>query len=500
MPTFSSYDDYDALGLAELVQRREVSSSELLDACIERCERVNPRLNAVVTPLFDAARESARGDLPAGPFRGVPFLVKDLGPALAGARFTSGSRLCADHVADHDGELVRRYRQAGLVIAGKTNTPELGLVPVTEPKLFGPTENPWAIGRTAGGSSGGSAAAVAAGIVPAAHGNDGGGSIRIPAACCGLFGLKPTRARVPVGPDSSEAWYGFAIDHVVSRTVRDSAALLDASDGPELGAPYAAPAKERPFLEEVEREPGSLRIALCTDPLLPSRPDPVVVAAAEDAARLCESLGHRVEVARPPIDPTSFASDFLTAVSVATAVTIDQLAAMVGRKPRHDDLEATTWLTAMLGRTIDGVGLEHARQRLQMMARQVAIFFERYDVLLTPCLGSPPPPHGALGATGIEGQLHGVIARLGITAALRLPGMIERTANQVYDFIPWTPLANVTGQPSMSVPLAWSQDRLPLGILFTGRFGDEATLFRLAGQLEQAQPWRDRRPPVHAAS
>ena len=497
MAGWSDYAGYDAVGLAELVRTGEASPEELAEAAIDAAERVNPRLNAIVTPMFDEARQHA-ADLPDGALRGVPLLVKDLGPPVAGQRFTRGSRLCAQQIADHDGELVRRYRRAGLNIVGKTNTPELGLLPVTEPELFGPTENPWALGRTAGGSSGGSAAAVAAGVVPIGHANDGGGSIRIPAACCGLFGPKPTRARTPCGPDASESWYGFAIDHVVSRTVRDSAALLDASAGTEPGAIYAAPAIERPYVEEVLRDPGKLRIAVCTRPFLPSTPDPEVIEAANEAAKLCERLGHSIATDAPPVDMESFAVDFTHLICVATACDLDELGELVGRPPTRHDVELSTWMTAMLGRVIDGATAEKARRRMQQIARDVAAFFSGVDVLLTPTLGQVPVPHGALRPPPLEQAAEEVIAALGLTAPLRAPGLVKRIANQIYDFIPWTPLANVTGQPSMSVPLAMSREGLPIGVMFTGRFGDEGTLFRLAAQLEQAAPWRDRRPTIFA--
>ncbi len=273
----------DATALADLVRRRQVTPAELVNAAIGRIERLNPQLNAVVTPMFEQAREAARGPLPEGPFTGVPFLMKDLGPTVAGVRYTQGSRFLRDYVAPGDSELTKRYRRAGLIIAGKTNTPELGLVPTTEPGLFGPARNPWDLTRTTGGSSGGSAAAVAAGIVPMAHANDGGGSIRIPASCCGLFGLKPTRARTPLGPDVGDVMSGLAVDHAVTRTVRDCAALLDATGGPDLGDPYWAPPPERPFAQEVEGDPGRLRIAFATQAPAGSPIHPDCVAAVRDA-------------------------------------------------------------------------------------------------------------------------------------------------------------------------------------------------------------------------
>ncbi len=494
---FREYGDYDALGLAELVRRGEVSAAELVDECIARIERVNPRLNAVITPMFDTAREAAAQGVPEGPFAGVPFLVKDLVAAVEGVRFTRGCRFYADDVADHDSELIQRYRRAGLMLVGKTNTPELGLKPVTEPALHGPTDNPWRSGITAGGSSGGAGAAVAARVVPMAHGGDGGGSIRIPASCCGVFGLKPTRARTPPGPDFSEAWFGFAIEHALTRSVRDSAALLDATSGAYAGAPYAAPAPEGPFLDEVARDPGKLRVALCKKPLLPADPDAAVLRAVDDAAALLTELGHEVEEAQPQIDADRFALDFTTLVAVATAADIDEGSALLGRRATRRDYEITTWMTAMVGRTVDAVALELARRRLQELARDTARFMGRYDILLTPTLGTPPRAHHSLDPPKLLLKLEELVAATDLRAVLRVPGLVSMIAKAIYAFIPWTPLANATGQPSMSVPLCWDEG-LPIGVMFTGRFGDEATLLRLAGQLERARPWKDRVPPIHA--
>jgi amidase len=499
VPAPNDYASLDAIDLAELIRKGETTARELAECAVSRAERVNPRLNAIITPMYGEARSRAEaGTLGDGPLSGVPFVVKDLGPAVAGQRFTRGSRLCAQQVADHDGELVRRYRRAGLNIIGKTNTPELGLMPVTEPELHGPTENPWAIGRTAGGSSGGSASAVAAGVVPVGHANDGGGSIRIPASCCGLFGLKPTRGRVPVGPDVSEGWFGFAIDHVVSRSVRDSAAFLDATHGPEPGATYVAPPVERPYLDEVGANPGRLKIALCTSPLLPSQPEDQVIEATNKTARLCEELGHTVVPAMPPIDKNQFALDNTLLVCVATACDLEELGKLAGRKPGRSDVELSTWMSALLGRVTGAMETEQARRRMHKIARDAAGFFGDYDVLLTPTIAQIPVPHGALRPPPLEQAAQEIIAAAGLTSALKLPRLVERVANQIYQLIPWTPFANVAGLPSMSLPLHMSREGLPIGVMFTGGFGQEATLFRLAAQLEEAATWRGRRPPIFA--
>jgi amidase len=491
------FGKYDGLGLAELVAKKQVSPLELVEACIARVEKVNPRLNAVVTRMDDEARAVAKQPLD-GPFAGVPFFIKDLAQSVKGVRFTRGCRYWKDDVPDHDSELIRRYRRAGLIFLGKTNTPEFGITPFTESELLLPAKNPWSLAHNTGGSSGGAGAVVGSRIAPMAHGGDGGGSIRIPASCCGVFGLKPTRARTPLGPDLIEGWFGFALDHALTRTVRDSAALLDASHGHEVGAPYAAPTPSTPFLAEVGKNPGKLRVALCRKPHLPSDPHRDVLAALDDTAKLCTSLGHEVEEVTLPIDSDAFALDFTTIVAVSTAADLDEFVRMTGRKLAREDFETGTWVVAMLGRTIGGVALERARRRLQTMARDAQKALTRYDVLLTPTLGLPPPRLGSLKPQGIEARAQELVAAAGLSPLLRIPQLVQAIAKKIFAFIPWTPLANVSGQPSMSVPLYWNAEGLPIGTMFTGRFGDEATLFRLAAQLESARPWRDRIAPVDA--
>ncbi|MBC7228227.1 MAG: amidase [Thermoflexales bacterium] len=496
MDGFKEYDRYDGLGLAELVRRKEISPAELVEEAIRRIETVNPQINAVIHPMYDLARQRVRQGLPEGPFRGVPFLLKDLLVHYAGVPTRSGSCFFRDFVPDHDSEIVRRYRQAGVVILGKTNTPELGLVPYTEPVLFGPSRNPWNLSRTTGGSSGGSGAAVAARLVPVAHGNDGGGSIRIPASCCGVFGLKPTRGRTPMGPDIGEAWRGMAINHVLTLSVRDSAAMLDATAGPDVGAPYIIPPPERPFLEEVGRDPGRLRIAFTTRPLLPGTVHPDCVRGVEETGRLCQDLGHIVEEAAPQIDGHAFARDFLTMVCAETRADIAEGEALTGKKARYEEFEPATWALGLLGGQISAGEYACALRSLQRAARRVGAFFEKYDVLLTPTLASPPPEIGWLQPTGAKASALKLLGSLNAGALLNKLAGIEALAEEVFAFIPFTPVFNVTGQPAMSVPLVWNDKGLPIGMHFVARFGDEATLFRLAGQLEQARPWFDRRPPV----
>jgi amidase len=467
----------DATAQAGLVRRGEVSPVELVDAAIERIERLNPTINAVVTPMYEQARAAATGELPDGPFTGVPFLLKDLLACYRGVPMTAGSAFLRDFVPDHDSRLVARLRRAGLIILGKTNTPEFGLLPTCEPRLFGPSRNPWDTERTTGGSSGGSAAAVAAGLVPMAHGNDGGGSLRIPASCCGLFGLKPTRARNPLGPDFGDVMSGLVVEHALTRSVRDSAALLDATAGPDVGDPYCAPPPARPFLHEVGADPGRLRIAFTVGALTGTPVHPDCVAAVRDAAALCAGLGHDVVEAAPAVDAESVSQAFTTLFLAGHAALVDGLARVTGRHPTPDQFEPPTWAMLEFGRQIGASTYLLAVHALQRAARDVARFFFDHDVWLTPTLGEPPVPLGTFDPAP-ENPLQGLI--------------------RVSAFMPFTPICNATGQPAMSVPLFWSADGLPIGTHFVGRFGDEATLFRLAAQLEQARPWAARRPPVSA--
>ena len=467
----------DATAQAELVRRKEIKPIELIDAAIDRIERINPQINAVVTTMYDQARAAASDPLPEGPFTGVPFLLKDLLAAYAGVPMSSGSNFLKDFVPPHDSELVARYKRAGLVVVGKTNTPEYGILPTTEPALFGPTRNPWDTTRTTGGSSGGSAAAVAAGLVPFAHANDGGGSIRIPASCCGVFGLKPTRARNPLGPDFGDMFSGLVAEHAVTRSVRDSALLLDATSGPDVGDPYWAPPPARPFVEEVGIDPGKLRIAFTTTAPSGVRIHPDCVTAVDDAARLCSSLGHEVVEAYPKLNGEQMAPMFMTIWSAGCAWTIEGGARALGVQPSQDQFEPGTWALYQMGLKQTGAGYMTALTWIQGASREVARFMLDYDVWLTPTLGEPPLPLGSFDSP----------------AEHPMAGMARAV-----QFVPFTPLCNMTGQPAMSVPLYWNEEGLPVGTHFVGRFGDEATLFRLAAQLEAARPWAERRPPVSA--
>ena len=498
MSGFSDYDKYDGLGLAELVRKKEVKPNELVEEAISRIEKLNPQLNAVIYKMYEIARKTADGDLPDGPFKGVPFLMKDIVMAYAGVPLTNGSRFFKDYIPDHDSELVKRFKAAGIIVVGKTNTPEFGLVPITEPELFGPTNNPWDLNRTPGGSSGGSAAAVAARMVPLAHASDGGGSIRMPASCCGVFGLKPTRGRNPIGPDFGEAWRGLHCDHVLTRSVRDSAAMLDASAGPDIGAPYYAAPPARPFLTEVGTDPGKLRIAFTSEPFLGALVDKDCVKGLETTAKLCQDLGHDVVEAEPQIDGKAFAKAFLTIVCVETRAAIEEAQVLLNRKASFKDFEPSTWALGLLGRQCRAPEFSRSLNLVQRTARQIGDFFEKFDVLLTPTLALPPVATGALQPKGMRAMAMKLLGSLNAGTLISMLSGIEILSQHIFEFMPYTPLFNVTGQPAMSVPLYWNDEGLPIGMQFVGRYGDEATLFRLAGQLEKARPWSERIPPICA--
>lgn len=499
--TFAEYDQFDGLGLAELVRRGDVSARELALTAIERIDALNPQLNAVIHKLYDDGLRAANASPGNGPFAGVPFLIKDLLSWYAGAPIRSGSRILDGFIAPHDSEIVRRYRRSGVVILGKTNTPEFGLTPFTEPELFGPTHNPWDLTRTSGGSSGGSAAAVASGMVPLAGGGDGGGSIRIPASCCGIFGLKPTRGRTPTGPIEGELWEGAAIEHVLTRSVRDSAAMLDAISGPEAGAPYGIAAPARPFLDEVSANPGRLRIAFTDRPLLGDHMDAECKLALKETVELLESLGHTVVEASPPLDRDAFLHAFLLVVCGQSNADLVDAEAATGKRASPANVEIATWALALLGRAYSAGEMAHARRFLERAARAVGRWFDGYefDALVTPTLTTPPFVIGALQPPSHELAALKALGAMRAGKVLRLAGALDKAAKRVFDWIACPPVFNVTGQPAMSVPLAWNSAGLPIGMHFAGRFGDEAMLFRLAGQLEAARPWFARRPTIAAA-
>lgn len=465
----------DAIAQAELVKNKEVTPIELVNAAIERVEESNPKLNAVITPLFERARGAAASPID-GPFAGVPFLLKDFGAEYADSPLSGGSSFLAGHyVSSKNSELVNRYLKSGLIIIGKTNTPEFALMPTTEPREFGPSRNPWDITLTTGGSSGGSAAAVASGMVAAAHANDGGGSIRVPSACCGLVGLKPTRGRNTLGPEIGDAANGLLCDHVVTRSVRDSAAILDATSGPLTGDPYYPKQPEGSFLDHSFRKPGKLRIGFSSIAINGVQAHPDCIAAVKSVAKLCEELGHCVDEASPTVNGRRLFKAFGSVWAGFLCWSIKNAAMQSGRAIEEELFEPTTWRTFLHGERLNSGEYLIAVQELQKAGRDAAAFFNNYDIWLTPTLLQPPVPLGYFDYTAETRKEH--IARLG-------------------EYTGFTLIANVSGQPGISLPLHWNANNLPIGVHLLGRYGDEVTLIRLAGQLERAQPWADRKPQV----
>ncbi len=484
MSGFEDYDRYDAVGLADLVRKREVSAAELLAEARERCDRVNSKLNAVVHRLdaeADGAASAADAD---APFAGVPFLVKDLGPPLAGAPLTCGSRLFANYIPQEDGEIIKRFKAAGLVAFGKTNVPEFGLVPVTEAELLGPCRNPWNLGRTPGGSSGGAASAVAAGIVPMAHASDGGGSIRIPASCCGLVGLKTSRGLNPRDPQIETIVSNFVVDHVVSRSVRDSAAVLDAV----CNRPNAD------FLAGMETPPEPLKVAVVRSAMFGSSVAPEVRTALDSVGRLMELLGHHVEDAEPKVDYAEFGIAFLLYWAIGAKEGLDGAVDLVGRAASSEDVELTTWTLASLGGVVPEAEKTLAKAIIDRATKAFLEFSERFDVIMSPVLGSLPLRIGQNKPTASERIAMRVVD--GLHSPWLMKALLKAMAAKSFAFAPFTAQFNMTGQPAISVPLAWSPDGLPIGIQFAGKPNADGLLLRLARQLELAQPWAQRRPPV----
>lgn len=485
--TFEEYQKYDALDLADLVRRKQITAGELAELAIAWAEAINPSINAVIQPLYELGRQMA-ADGPSGPFGGVPFLIKDLGVHIKGTPLSNGSRGFKGQISDTDSRITQQFREAGLVFLGKTNTPELGFTPFTEPALFGPTRNPWSLDHTPGGSSGGSAAAVAAGIAPIATASDGGGSIRIPASCCGLFGLKPSRGRVSLGPHQGEAWSGATMEHCVSRSVRDSAALLDVIlQGDTPGEPYRTQPPQRPYLQEAQSDPPALRIGFSTSHTLGHEIHPECQAAVHHTVKLLEALGHQVEETPLPYRREDLIEVFIVMIGGETVASIEEMGQFLGRKPRPSDMEPTTWLQNLLGRSLSAGDFTIAMRRWNDIGRRLGSFHQQYDLLLTPVAAQPPFRIGTLQPTAAERRLISLITTFNLQGLLRRN--VEPLAEKIFDYIPFTPFANMTGQPSMSVPLHWTADGLPTGSLFTAAIGREDQLFQLAGQLERAQPW-----------
>lgn len=472
---FADYANYDGLGLAKLVKEKKVKPIELVDAAIERVERHNPKLNAVIWTMFDRARDMAKKKLPDGPFRGVPFLLKDSLGHLQGAPTRQGSALSPAAPQTQTSALTRRFLEAGVIPLGKTNVPEFALLPTTESRLYGPARNPWNPRHTTGGSSGGSAAAVASGIVPMAHANDGGGSIRIPASCCGLVGLKPTRGRTSLGPTQGEGWGGLEVEHIVSRSVRDTAAMLDATAGAEPGDPYWAPPPPKSYLATSRKAPKKLRIAVVHNAPDGMSPHADCLAAVDHAANLCRSLKHKVEMLDPPKAWADATAPWFVLYATSLVAQVDAICEATGATPNANTLEGFTLGLYEMGKSMTAAQYQRAMDALHAAGRAAAEWQDKYDVVLTATLGQPPL---LLGATD--------------TSSSDLTNIVP----VLTAFVPFTGAQNSTGQPAMNLPLHWNGDGLPIGVQFIGRFGDEATLLQLAAQLEKAAPWKDKRPQI----
>jgi len=504
MAVFKEYGQYDGLGLAELVRNKQVSAKELCEEAIERAQRVNDRLNAIVLPMFDIARKYVDAGLPQGPFHGVPFLLKDVHHAYKGVTMSMGSVALKDNIPDDDAEIVNRFKEAGLIAIGKTNTPEFKLAYVTEPDLFGPTRNPWNPDYSPGGSSGGSAAAVAAHIVPMASATDEGGSIRVPASYCGLFGMKPSRGRNPVGPDFNEEWDGISTSHVLTRSVRDSAALMDVVSGLEAGSPYTAPKSDRPFLQETMEDPPKLRIAYHGNELFKNTPHPECRKALENTVALLQDLGHQVEASSPDYTEEDVALNEIIIMAGHLAAKIEELSKTYKGSFDSGDIETTNRALATFGKYIRVTDFIRAKQNWRKIGYTMSQFLSTYDMLLTPVLGNPPVKVGTMEPSKADkiamSFITSFIGKLTLNSRNVINSILGQLIQSIFEKqLPYTMIANITGLPAMSVPLHWTEESLPCGVQFIGRYGDEATLFGLAGQLERAKPWFDKRPEICAS-
>lgn len=472
----ADYATYDGLGLAALVAKKKVHPIELLEEAIARAERLNPKLNAIIYKDYENARARAKGKL-RGPFAGVPFLLKDIFGLTTTMPTRQASKFMPAIPWMRNSVLVDRFLGAGLVPFGKTNVPEFGLVATTESKLYGAAHNPWNLNHSTGGSSGGSAAAVASGIVPLAHANDGGGSIRIPASACGLVGLKPTRGRITNAPDFTEVLDGLAIDLVVSRSVRDTAAALDVAAGSVMGDPYWAPAQPASYLDAMKRKPKKLRIGFAAKRLDGGTFHPDCIAAVKHAAKICSELGHDVEEASPQLDQSMLIPAFLAIWGANLANGIDTIAMLTGQTPTEKDFEGTTWGLYEQGKQISASRYIGAKAMLQMAGRQTAQFHQTYDMWLTPTLGKPPVTLGTFDMDERD---------------------VAKSFGAQIDYVPFTAMQNATGQPAVNLPLYWNKENLPIGVQFVGRFGGEEGLLKLAASIEKAEPWAARYAKVEA--
>ncbi|MEH6401804.1 MAG: amidase family protein [Sneathiella sp.] len=490
------YEDYDALGLAELVKKKEVSALELLDTAIERTEKYNPELNAIVHTMYDKARVAASKELDLdAPFAGVPFVVKDLIAGVAGEPTTGSCKILADTVESADTELVTRFKKAGLVLFGKTNTPEFGIMGITESKFRGAAHNPWDLTKSTGGSSGGSGAAVAARIVPMAHGGDGGGSIRIPSSHCGLVGLLPSRGRNPMGPVIGDAWSGLSREHVLTRTVRDSAAMLDCLAGEDAGSPYAAPRTQKTsFLDACKKSDEPLMIAFTRDALYAGSIHSDNVAAVDHTAALLEALGHTVVEEKPVFDRHAYSKSYLQIVCAWIAWEIEQTAIKAGREIKFEDYELTSWIMGLVGQKSSALDLTNAIHNCHQAGRMMGAFHKKYDLFLTATTAQPPALIGELYPHGADAFAMQVLRRVPFKGLLNKA--LDTLAEDALSATPNTQLFNQTGQPAISLPLHRNKEGMPIGVQFAAEYGNEGVLYSIAAELELAHPWINLKPSL----
>ncbi|MFS0862536.1 amidase [Fredinandcohnia sp. 179-A 10B2 NHS] len=485
------FKQFDGLGLAELVRNKEVHPMELVEASIQRIEKLNPKLNAVIHEMYEKAVDLARNHNGDGLFGGVPLLLKDIQQEVKGEPITHGSKAYSGYVATQDAEFVRRIKSTGAIILGHTNVPEFALMGITEPKHYGATRNPWNSEHTPGGSSGGSAAAVASGMVPIAGANDGGGSIRIPAAYTGLFGIKPTRGRTPAGPSVGRVWQGASVDHILSRSVRDSAAMLDEVSAPENTNAFTPIPYYGSYLEEVSKPLPKLRIAFSTQSPLGTEVDQDCKETVIQTVKLLESLGHSVEEKNAPINGQKIGNSYMTLYFGEVGAALSILKDVLGRKPTIQDVEPSTWILGLLGNSVSASEFVLSLQEWDIAAIAMEKFHETYDLYVTPTTAAPPSAIGELALKTSEERLIGLVSRLGLGGMLKKSGMVEQLVEKSLSRTPFTQLANLTGQPAISVPMGMTSNGLPCGVQFMAARGREDLLFRVAGTLEQTEQWVD---------
>jgi amidase len=493
MTKFPEYENFDGLGLAELIKKKEITKAEVLEAAIDRANKWK-KINSIIFPMYDIAKDYLKKDME-GPFAGVPTLLKDLIADYEGTPITSGSKSLREYVSSFDSELVTRFKKAGVVIFGKTNAPEFGIMGTTEPEFFGPTLNPWDLTRSPGGSSGGSAAAVAAGIVPFAHGGDGGGSIRIPSSNCGLFGLKPTRGRNPTGPLYGEILDGAVVEHILSRSVRDSAAMLDFTNGPELGAPYNICPPEGSYLKALDDCP-KLKIGYSVKSVMGGPINPDVVKAILDTVILLKDLGHEVEEISPEIDGAKLAKSYLVNLCAHVGADLELISSKLSKYAAKNEVELITKTLGLIGTKLPATEFVAAKRYWHEISINYAKFHQKYDLHLTPVGSRPPVKLGSEDVKPMEKVLMSMVNALGAGKLLIRSGIVDKIAKESFDKFPFTQMANLSGNPSMSVPLFWNDENLPIGSMFSAKWGDEMTLFKLGAQLEKARPWFQKRPKL----